>query len=199
MNINTAKFLISAVAQEHFPKPVMPEFAFIGRSNVGKSSLINMLTGRKLLAKISSTPGKTRTLNFFSINEQWMLVDMPGYGYAKLSKTQRQKFYAMIADYFQKRNSLTCAFVLIDSRHAPLQSDIDFITYLGELGVPFAIVFTKTDKLSKKQLTDNQDIYKTEVLKYFETMPPFFSASSLKGVGREDVLAFIENAIAGCK
>ncbi len=195
MKIDSTKFIISAVSNKQFPKSTLPEFAFIGRSNVGKSSLINLLTNKKLLAKVSSTPGKTRTLNFFNINEQWILVDMPGYGYAKLSKVQRKEFQVMISEYFKKRTSLTCTFVLIDSRHAPLASDIQFITYLGEIGIPFAIVFTKTDKLSKKQLADNQAVYTSEILKYFEYMPPFFITSSLNKSGRDELLLFIENVL----
>lgn len=191
MIIQSAEFVISAVHQQHFPKQQLPEFAFIGRSNVGKSSLINMLTNRKLLARTSGKPGKTRTLNFFCINDAWNLVDMPGYGYAKTSKTERETFAKIISDYLRVRKSLIWLFILIDARHKPLDSDIGFIERCAEMQLPFVIVFTKTDKPGKTELDSNLAAYKKKLLEIFEELPPLFSVSSVTKAGREELLSFI--------
>ena len=173
------------------PTPDRPEYAFIGRSNVGKSSLINMITNHKKLAKTSSRPGKTQLINHFAINDDWYLVDLPGYGYAKISKTERDKFQAYIIDYIEKRENLYCLFVLIDSRLAPQKIDIEFITWLGEKRVPFAIVFTKTDKLGKNQLASNVAHYKRELKKEWGELPDVFLSSSETGLGKKEILDFI--------
>lgn len=192
MIIHSAEFIKSAVKPEHFPPVVVPEYAFIGRSNVGKSSLINMLTNRKLLAKISATPGKTRTLNFFNINNQWNLIDMPGYGYAKTSKTIREEFPKIINDYFINRKSLIYTFILIDSRHKPLKADKDFIDLCCEMQLPFALVFTKIDKISASEKDSNFAAYKKYLLEIFEELPPYFFSSAEKAIGKSEILDFIE-------
>lgn len=191
MKITSAKFIISNTDVGKCPKEFIPEYAFIGRSNVGKSSLINMLTDHKNLAKTSGKPGKTQLINHFKINNQWFLVDLPGYGYAKVSKTQRAKFQKFITDYFDKRKQLTCSFVLVDSRHEPQKIDLEFMQYLGENAIPFCIVFTKTDKLKPKELQRNLMNYERELLKTWETMPQHFITSSTSKAGKEDLLAFI--------
>jgi len=191
MIIKSAEFVISAVKPQHFPKVQLPEFAFIGRSNVGKSSLVNMLTNKKLLAKTSSTPGKTRLLNFFTINNEWTLVDMPGYGYARASKTDREEFAKIISGYLRVRQSLVYLFILIDSRHKPLAVDVEFIEKCAKMQLPFAIVFTKTDKCSKTELDINMAVYKTKLHELFEELPPLFFSSSVSKNGREDLLSFI--------
>jgi GTP-binding protein len=173
----------------------MPEFAFIGRSNVGKSSLINMLTSRKGLAMTSSTPGKTMLINHFVINNEWYLVDLPGYGYAKRSKRDTEALGRMIKYYVTERSQLTCLFVLVDSRHTPQKIDLDFITMLGEEGVPFAIIFTKADKSSASIVAQNVKTFCKKMLETWEEMPPYFVTSSENGRGREDVLGFIEKVI----
>lgn len=177
------------------PDPNKPEFAFIGRSNVGKSSLINMMTGQKKLAKTSSRPGKTQLINHFVINDDWYLVDLPGYGYAKVSKKSKQKFQAYIVDYVLKRQSLYCLFVLIDCRHEPQQIDLEFINWLGEKEVPFALIFTKADKLGTNQLAKNLTEYKETLLKQWEELPPLLVSSAENGLGREEILNFIEQSI----
>jgi GTP-binding protein len=192
MNIKSADFLISAVKSPQFPKNKLPEFAFIGRSNVGKSSLINMLTNRKLLAKTSSKPGKTRLLNFFCINNEWNLVDMPGYGYAKASKTNRELFAKIIAEYLKVRKSLIYLFILIDARHQPLNTDMEFIQQMAQMQIPFVFVFTKTDKLSKTALEKSIQKYKQTLDEMFEELPPIFLASSVSCMGREELLSFIQ-------
>lgn len=192
MIIHSAEFIKSAVKPEQFPNVMVPEYAFIGRSNVGKSSLINMLTNRKLLAKTSSTPGKTRTLNFFNINNVWNLVDMPGYGYAKTSKTIRDEFPKIISDYFRNRKSLIYTFVLIDSRHKPLKPDLDFLKLCGNMQMPFVIVFTKTDKISVSQRDTNFAAYKEKLLEFFEEMPICFFSSTTLGSGKSEILGFID-------
>ena len=169
----------------------MPEYAFIGRSNVGKSSLINMLCMNGSLAKTSATPGKTRLINHYRINDCWYLVDLPGYGYARVSKNMRKDFEKILFNYLCKRENLYCLFVLIDSRIPPQDNDMEFITRLGELQIPFAIVFTKTDKTTQKQLSDNTKAFQTEMLKTWEEMPPCFYSSSTTRRGREDILEFI--------
>ncbi|MFC2138358.1 ribosome biogenesis GTP-binding protein YihA/YsxC [Bacteroidota bacterium] len=194
MEINSTRFIISNQKVESCPKSDKPEFAFIGRSNVGKSSLINLIVNDKKLAKTSSTPGKTQLINHFLINEEWYMVDLPGFGYAKVSKKDRRSFSKMITDYVLNRKNLYCLFVLIDSRHEPLKLDIEFITFLGEKQVPFAIIFTKTDKLSVEGLKKNIEIYKNQLLKSWEILPPIFITSAIKRTGRYELLEFIEKA-----
>ncbi len=192
MVIRSASFVTSSPSIEKCPQTSLPEFAFIGRSNVGKSSLINMITGLKALAKVSETPGKTQIINHFLINEKWYLVDLPGYGYAKVSKGARKSFTEMITRYILFRENLQCVFVLIDSRLEPQEIDITFINWLGENKVPFALVFTKTDKISSGELLNNIAGYKKEMLKYWEELPKIFSTSVLQRTGREYILNYIE-------
>lgn len=173
------------------PPPNKPEFAFIGRSNVGKSSLINMLAGKKNLAKTSQTPGKTQLINHFLVNEGWYMVDLPGYGFAKVSKKERESWETMIFDYLTQRENLLCIFVLIDSRHSVQKVDLDLMLWLGEKGLPFAIVFTKTDKLSSTQLEKSLESYKNELMNYFENFPRYFVSSSEKKLGKNEILNFI--------
>lgn len=177
------------------PPADRPEFAFIGRSNVGKSSLINMLVNNKKLAKISQQPGKTQHINHYMINESWYLVDLPGYGFAKVSKATHQKLQTYIIDYIMKRMNVYCLFVLIDSRHKPREIDIEFIAWLGEKKVPFALIFTKADKLGKNSLAQNVEFYKKELEKQWETLPPIMVSSSETGLGRQEILDFIESTI----
>ncbi len=193
MIINSAEFVISNVDYKKCPVSELPEYAFIGRSNVGKSSLINMLTGKKDLAKTSSKPGKTLLINHFIINEQWHLVDLPGYGYAKASKTMRDKLKGIIEGYVLFRQQLTNLFVLVDSRLAPQQIDLEFMEWLGEQEVPFSIVFTKGDKQSNSQLSANVESYKRKLLETWEALPPIFVTSAEKGVGKDDILNYIES------
>ncbi len=192
MKIKTAKFVISNTNIEKCPKDNLPEYAFIGRSNVGKSSLINMLTGHKKLAKISGKPGKTQLINHFIINDDWFLVDLPGYGYAKVSKNLRQKFQNFIYDYFLKRRQLVCSFVLVDSRHEPQKIDLEFIQFLGENEIPFCIVFTKTDKLGKTVIQNKVAKYKKVMLHTWEEMPTYFLTSATDQTGKKEVLEFID-------
>jgi GTP-binding protein len=173
----------------------MPEFGFIGRSNVGKSSLINLLTGNSHLAKISGNPGKTRTINHFLINGSWYLVDLPGYGFAKVPVRMREKWVKAVEEYILKRANLVCLFVLLDSRHKPQKSDLMFMEFLGNNQVPFARVFTKTDKLSGGDLEKSIRNYDLEMLKIWESLPPSFAASVVKITGREEILNFIEETI----
>ena len=182
MEVNNVEFVASYPRVNECPKDGKPEFAFIGRSNVGKSSLINMLT-RKGLAKVSATPGKTRLLNYFLVNHNWYLVDLPGYGYARVSKAQQKMLAGMITSYFQTREELMCAFVLIDSNIPPTKIDIDFINGLGELGVPFAIAFTKTDRIGKPTLDKNIALFMDELSKTWESLPPHFITSSERKTG----------------
>ena len=191
MKINSAKFVISNTDVDKCPNEPYPEYAFIGRSNVGKSSLINMLTGHKNLAKTSGKPGKTQLINHFLINDNWYLVDLPGYGYAKVSKDKRKTFQKFIKDYFNKRMQLACTFVLIDSRHKPQKIDLEFMEFLGENGIPFCIVFTKTDKLGKTGLEKNLTHYKKVMLENWEEMPTTFLTSSLDSSGKKEILSFI--------
>ena len=184
--------MMSNTKVELCPAPDKPEYAFIGRSNVGKSSLINMLTSQKGLAKTSSSPGKTQLINHFLINNRWYLVDLPGYGYAKVSKESREKWRRMINFYFQKRENLTCVFVLIDSRHEPLKQDLEFIDYLGNMGVPFAIVFTKLDKQSAAKTEATIQAYSEKLHETWEELPPMFRTSAEKRVGRDEILNYIE-------
>ena len=192
MEIKTAEFVISNTDISKCPEPKIPEYAFIGRSNVGKSSLINMLTSKKSLAKTSSTPGKTQLINHFIINEEWYLVDLPGYGYAKTSKTNRAKWSKFINQYLTKRENLMCVVVLVDSRLKPQKIDVEFMKFLGVNGIPFVIVFTKIDKLSSSAYQKNIAAYKREMLKTWESLPPLFKTSASTGYGREDFLGFIE-------
>ncbi|WBL26241.1 ribosome biogenesis GTP-binding protein YihA/YsxC [Zunongwangia sp. HGR-M22] len=193
MKINTAEFVISNSKVAKCPNSPLPEYAFIGRSNVGKSSLINMLTGRKSLAKTSAKPGKTQLINHFLINKNWHLVDLPGYGYAKVSKSAKRVFQKFITAYFEERKQLICAFVLIDSRHKPQSIDMEFMQWLGEHAIPFCLIFTKTDKLKPKELEKNILNYQEEMLQVWEQMPHFFVTSSTAKTGGEDILEFIEN------
>ncbi|MCC9135552.1 ribosome biogenesis GTP-binding protein YihA/YsxC [Pontibacter silvestris] len=192
MVIKEAKFLMSNTRVEQCPTPNKPEYAFIGRSNVGKSSLINMLTEQKNLAKTSSSPGKTQLINHFLINDDWYLVDLPGYGYAKVSKGSREEWRKMINYYFQKRENLTCVFVLIDSRHEPLKQDLEFINHLGTLGLPFVVVFTKLDKQSATKTDSTIAAYARKLRETWDELPRFFQTSAEKHIGRDEILNFIE-------
>ena len=192
MKIKKAEFVISNTEIKKCPAPKMPEYAFIGRSNVGKSSLINALTNRKSLAKTSGKPGKTQLINHFLINESWFLVDLPGYGYATVSKTQRVEFAKFIKTYLSKRENLMCLFVLIDSRLKPQKIDLEFMQWLGENGIPFVICFTKLDKLSKTERDKNITFYKSELNKEWEELPKFFYSSATKQIGTEEILSFVE-------
>ncbi|MCY2686086.1 ribosome biogenesis GTP-binding protein YihA/YsxC [Salinimicrobium sp. TH3] len=193
MKIKSAEFVISNSDVSKCPETRLPEYAFIGRSNVGKSSLINALTNRKDLAKTSGRPGKTQLINHFLINQSWYLVDLPGYGYARVSKTAKKTFQKFITQYFEKREQMICAFVLIDSRHKPQPIDMEFMSWLGEHQVPFCIIFTKADKMKPKALERNINDYQAEMLKTWTEMPQFFVTSSANGMGSEDVLNYIQN------
>lgn len=195
MKIKSAEFYISNSRADKCPDGNLPEFAFIGRSNVGKSSLINMLTGRKGLAMTSSTPGKTMLINHFIINGEWYLVDLPGYGYAKRSKKDTEILGRIIKYYVTERHQLTCLFVLIDSRLAPQKIDIEFITMLGEEGVPFGIIFTKADKSSASKVAQNVKTFCQKLKESWEELPPYFVTSSENGRGRDEVLCYIEEVI----
>jgi len=193
MIIQDATYVISNADYRQCPAPDLPEYAFIGRSNVGKSSLINMLTQRKGLAKTSQHPGKTQLINHFLINDSWYLVDLPGYGYAKISKTERNKWEHMIYEYLRYRPNLVCTFVLIDSRHEPQRVDLEFMEKLGEEGIPFHLVFTKTDKLKKSgQAATQIASYRQKLLETWEEIPPSFVTSAEKGEGREPLLEAIQ-------
>ena len=192
MEIKTAVYLQSEVDWRKCPAPDMPEYAFIGRSNVGKSSLINMLTNNRNLAKTSSKPGKTQTINHFLMNKSWYLVDLPGYGFAKTSKTNREKWQKMISDYLLHRENLQLVFVLADSRLEPQQIDVDFINNLGENGIPFAIIFTKADKISSGKAMSNIQKMKNRLLETWESLPPMIKSSSLSGLGKEKILDYID-------
>jgi len=192
MIVQYANFISSHTNISQCPPATKPEYAFIGRSNVGKSSLLNMLTGRNKLAKVSQTPGKTQLINYFLINEEWYLVDLPGYGYAKVSKTSRAKWQKMIRDYLAKRLNLQCTFVLIDSRVPPQKIDIEFINWLGEMFIPYVIVYTKTDKLKPPELSQNVENFQTALLEHWEVLPQQFYSSATKKTGKEDILDFID-------
>ena len=189
--IKKAEFVVSNTDLRKCPEPNRPEYAFIGRSNVGKSSLINMITGQKNLAKISVRPGKTQLVNHFNIDDSWYLVDLPGYGYAKVSKTAKYKFQKLISDYIVKRENLYCLFVLVDSRHELQEIDSDFMMWLGEKNIPFAIVFTKIDKLGRSTLDKNISAYKKQLLQVWSELPTMFISSSEDGTGKEEILEFI--------
>jgi len=192
MIIKSATFVCSNTNPAKCPAPDKPEYAFIGRSNVGKSSLINLLAGRKGLAKISGSPGKTRTINHFLINEVWYLVDLPGYGYARISKTERETFPAFTKSYLKNRENLMCLFVLIDSRLEPQASDLNFINVLGSEQIPFMLVFTKTDKLTTNVLNKNLQAFRKSLMVNWEELPGEFITSSVSGKGREELLNFIQ-------
>ncbi len=192
MDIQSAEFCVSAPVVGLCPKDTKPEYAFIGRSNVGKSSLINMLTNRRKLAKTSATPGKTLLINHFIINKEWYLVDLPGYGYAKRSKKEVARLDQMIRSYILQREQLVNVFLLVDSRLEPQKIDLEFIEWLGQSGVPFALVFTKTDKLSGSKANQNMDTYKQKLLETWEELPPIFVTSSESRKGREELLDYID-------
>lgn len=192
MKIKSAEFRISCSDWRKCPKPVKPEYAFVGRSNVGKSSLINTLVERKGLAKTSQTPGKTQLINHFEINGEWFLVDLPGYGFAKVPKTIRDKWDKLMKEYLSNRENLMCVFVLVDSRLAPQQNDLDFINLLGANGVPIAIIFTKADKQKPAKTQANVEAFKTTIMEQWEEMPTYFITSSIDKTGREEILDFIE-------
>ena len=191
MKIKSAEFIMSNSNVTKAPKDRIPEYAFIGRSNVGKSSLINMLMERKDLAKISGKPGKTQLINHFKINNEWFLVDLPGYGYAQISKKKRTIFQYFIENYFKEREQLVCTFVLIDSRHDPQKIDLEFMQFLGDNQIPFSIVFTKADKLGSSKLNNQINAYKKKLSKFWEPIPTSFVTSSSTGFGREEFLEFI--------
>jgi len=192
MKISDATFLASYTSVDHCPPPLLPEYAFIGRSNVGKSSLINMLTGRKNLAKTSSRPGKTQLINLFLINNKWNLADLPGYGFAKISKTKRDEWDAMIGDYLKRRKNLMTVFILVDARLAPQKIDLEFINSVGENRIPLLIVFTKADKVSANQLKNNINSFLKKLEETWEELPAYFVTSSGTKKGREELLKYIE-------
>lgn len=193
MNIKEAKYLVSNADYAQCPAPDLPEYAMIGRSNVGKSSLINMLCVQKGLAKTSQHPGKTQLINHFIIDKQWYLVDLPGYGYAKVSKTEREKWEKMIGDYLGQRTNLVSVFVLIDSRIPPQKIDLEFIKDLGAASIPFYLVFTKADKLKKSQLAESLKNYQDKLSEFWEELPPIVITSSETGIGRTDLLEIIDS------
>ena len=192
MTINSAEFQCSSPRADMCPQTDLPEYAFIGRSNVGKSSLINMLTGRNKLAMTSSTPGKTMLVNHFIINKEWYLVDLPGYGFAQRGKREMDKLWNLISHYVLEREQLTCLFVLIDIRHEPQQKDLDFFHFLGENGVPFAIIFTKADKISRQKIQSSVKAYLNVLGEMWEELPPHFITSATSKMGKDDVLNYID-------
>lgn len=192
MLIKSAKFLKSVTNIKDCPNSTAQDFAFIGRSNVGKSSLINMLANRKQLAKTSGKPGKTQTINFFLINDSWHVVDLPGYGWAGVSKEKKIEWVAFVGDYLLKRQNLYCLFILVDIRHEPQSIDLEFINWTGENRIPFAIVFTKSDKISKSKIASSIEKYKNRLLRDWESLPDIFITSSLKNNGKEEILNFID-------
>ncbi len=198
MNIASADFSFSSGKSSQIPEHGLPEFAFIGRSNVGKSSLINMLTGRGSLAKVSGTPGKTRLINHFLINRTWYLVDLPGYGYARASKSTRETFSRIITDYISGSPRLHFLFVLVDSRHEPQKIDLEFMFYLGREGIPFGIVFTKSDKQSASRTVAAVERYRKALSEYWEELPPMFVTSAETRKGRDEVLDFIGGCLKNC-
>lgn len=193
MIIKTAKFVCSSPRADMCPKTTEPEYAFIGRSNVGKSSLINMLTRHNKLAMTSSTPGKTMLVNHFIINDEWYIVDLPGYGFAQRGKREMDKLKNLIEHYVLEREQLTCLFVLIDIRHEPQKKDLEFINFLGENGVPFALVFTKADKIGKQKVNAQVNAYLKQLKDQWEELPPHFITSAETGLGRDDILNYIES------
>jgi len=198
MKINTADFVVSNSDVTLCPKELIPEYAFIGRSNVGKSSLINMLTNRNSLAKTSGRPGKTQLINHFKINDNWFLVDLPGYGYARVSKSTKEVFQQFITDYFETREQLVCAFVLIDIRHEAQKIDLEFMEYLGETEIPFCIIFTKADKISRGKIDQHVAAYRKQMItNNWEEMPQHFVTSATEATGRDTVLNYIEELNQG--
>ncbi|MEY4216208.1 MAG: hypothetical protein RLZZ68_664 [Bacteroidota bacterium] len=195
MKISAATFVMSNSDYKACPKPTLPEFAFIGRSNVGKSSLINMLLSKKNLAKTSSAPGKTQLINHFIINDAWYLVDLPGYGYAKVSKNQREKWQKLISSYLRHRENLTLVFILIDVRLEPQKIDLEFINWCGEEQIPFSLVLTKLDKVSRAEAQRNLMKLQEALLETWEELPPFFATSATNGEGREALLGYIDSLI----
>lgn len=191
--IKQAQFIASNTDVQKCPPPDKPEYAFIGRSNVGKSSLINMLVGQNGLAKVSVRPGKTQLINHFLIDEKWYLVDLPGYGYAKVSQTMKDKFQKIITNYIRHRENLYCLFVLVDIRHEPQKIDVEFITWLGENQIPFAIVFTKADKLGKVSAVKNVESYKHELKNHWAELPSIFISSAENGIGKDEIISFIHD------
>jgi len=191
MHIKSAEFVVSNQDVSKCPSNNLPEYAFIGRSNVGKSSLINMLTSRKSLAKTSGRPGKTQLINHFIINKNWYLVDLPGYGYARVSKSSKRTFQKFITEYFEKREQLISAFVLIDIRHKPQPVDLEFMQWMGENNIPFSIIFTKADKLKPQAISNHVEDYKAILLETWEEMPNHFITSSSKGIGKDELLNYI--------
>ena len=196
MKIQSAKFKTSAVTFDRCLAPDLPEFAFIGRSNVGKSSLINLLTNKEGLARVSKTPGRTREINFFSINDAWNLVDLPGYGYAKVSKSQREQFNEFVSDYLLNRETLTGTFVLIDARHTPQKIDLEFVAWLIEAQLPFALIFTKIDKIKPRLVLKNVGLFLEKMKEFSDGNPIYFETSTIARTGRKEVLKFIETAIS---
>jgi GTP-binding protein len=197
MLITTATFIASSPSLKLCPETRLPEFAFIGRSNVGKSSLINMIAGIKALAKVSGTPGKTRLINHFLINESWFLVDLPGFGFAKTSKEESRKIESMIEGYLLRRDNLRLTFLLIDARHLPQKIDLEFMAWLSRNQIPFVILFTKADKLSKTQQTANPALYRKALMLALSIDPPFVLTSAEKKTGKEEILDLIEKAVKG--
>jgi len=199
MLVKSAEFVMSNSDVAKCPKNRLAEYAFIGRSNVGKSSLINMLTSKKSLAKTSGRPGKTQLINHFLINKNWYLVDLPGYGYAKVSKSSKKTFQKFITQYFSLREQLISAFVLVDIRHEPQPIDVEFMQWLGENSIPFSIIFTKADKLKPKAIENHVEAYKTILLETWEEMPSYFITSSSNDIGKEAVLDYIDQLNANLK
>ena len=195
MIIKKAEFIKSSTSEKQCPESENPEFAFIGRSNVGKSSLINYLTDKKNLAKTSVTPGKTRLINHFLINDEWYIVDLPGYGYAKVGKKERKQFSHIIKDYISTRKQMHCLFVLIDSRHKPQNNDVEFVNWLGYNNIPFVIVFTKADKLRPSEVQNNADLLTQELKKTWEEVPSYFFTSVKNKSGKEEILGYIEGIL----
>lgn len=191
MDIKTVNFIKSSTQMDQLPPGDKPEFAFVGRSNVGKSSLINKLCGRKSLAKTSGTPGKTQMINHFIVDDSWLLVDLPGYGYAKVSKKQRKQFEKMLRNYVTQRWNLLTVFVLVDSRHAPQENDLEFISFLGISQIPLCIVFTKLDKLNHVQRRDNLALYHKTLSEIWEELPPIFYTSAETGEGKDEILSYV--------
>lgn len=188
IKITSAKFIASNSDWKKCPEPTLPEYAFIGRSNVGKSSLINMIADNKKLAKTSGTPGKTQLINHFLINNEWYLVDLPGYGYAQVSKKARQKFSQIITGYILNRKNLINLYILVDARHDPMKIDLEFMEFMGKKGIPFSVVLTKIDKLSSSALAKNLMKYQKKMLSTWQTLPPFYKTSAISKIGKEELL-----------
>lgn len=199
MKISSAVFLTSSLDLAGCPEPTLPEFSLIGRSNVGKSSLLNMLTNNGRLAKVSKTPGHTKLLNFFTINKTWRLVDLPGYGYAKVQRADQSRFNQAVADYLACRENMPCVFVLVDSSIPPQQMDLEFVHWLMQVAAPFALVFTKTDKITPTRLKKHVDEFCTEMAHFSENLPPILTCSSKSGDGQKEILDFVDQVLEGRK